>query len=243
MKVNFREASRRGILCVPEALREMDTFCYKVLDTNEAKVYDLRMGSVKPIREQPIAMHEHALDHLRYIRETMEDTAAFTAVPGFGGIAMGATALFAALVAAQQPTPARWLAVWLVEGTTALAIGLFSMVRKSRHVQERLLSRPGRKFALGLFPPMLAAALLTLVLYRSGLVPLLPGTWLLLYGVGVTGAGAFSVRVVPAMGMCFIVLGGLALFAPPAWGNWLLAAGFGGLHSVFGILIARRYGG
>ena len=54
---------------------------------------------------------------------------------------------------------------------------------------------------------MLAAALLTVVLYRAGLRSLLPGVWLLLYGVGVVAAGAFSVKVVPAMGFCFIGLG------------------------------------
>jgi hypothetical protein len=201
------------------------------------------VGKVEPIREQPVAMHEHALDQLRYIRETMEGAASFTAVPGFGGIAMGATALFAALVAAQQPTQTRWLATWLIEGGAALVIGLYSMIRKSRSVQERLLSRSGRKFTLGLFPPMFAAALLTAVLYPAGLFDLLPGVWLLLYGVGVAAGGAFSVRIVPLMGACFMALGAAALFLPPACGNWLLAAGFGGLHTVFGILIARRYGG
>jgi hypothetical protein len=201
------------------------------------------MGSVKPIRSEPVAMHAHAMDHLRYIRETMEGAAGFTAVPGFGGIAMGATALFAALVAAGQPTTGSWLAVWLAEGALALAIGVFSLARKARSVQIPLLSRPGRKFALGLFPPMLAAALLTLVLYRAGLPALLPGVWLLMYGVGVVAGGAFSVRVVPAMGLCFVGLGAVALFSPIGWGNWLLAAGFGGLHTVFGIVIARRYGG
>ncbi len=198
---------------------------------------------MEPIRERPVAMHERAMDHLRYIRETMEGAAPFTAVPGFGGIGMGATALFAAMVAAHQPTPGRWLAVWLIEGAVALAIGLLAMVRKARSVKEPLLSRPGRKFALGLFPPMFTAALLTLVLYRAGDTALLPGVWLLLYGVGVVAAGTFSVRVVPAMGASFMALGVAALAAPAAWGNWLLAAGFGGLHTGFGIVIARRHGG
>lgn len=188
-------------------------------------------------------MDAHALDHLRYIRETMEGAASFTAVPGFGGIAMGATALFAALAAAAQPTIDRWLAIWLVEGLLALVIGVFSLARKARNVQIPLFSRPGRKFALGLAPPMFTAALLTLVLYRAGLTAALPGVWLLMYGVGVVAAGAFSVKVVPAMGFCFIGLGAAALFSPAGWGNWLLAAGFGGLHTVFGIVIARRYGG
>ena len=115
--------------------------------------------------------------------------------------------------------------------------------RKARSVGVALLGRPGRKFALGLAPPMFMAALLTLVLYREQGVSLLPGLWLLCYGVGVVAAGTFSVRVVPAMGFCFIALGTAAVLLPPWWGNWLLAAGFGGLQTFFGAVIARRYGG
>ncbi len=101
--------------------------------------YHRAMASVKPIRSrtsEPVAMHDHAMDHLQYIRETMEGAAAFTAVPGFGGIGMGATALFAALVAAHQPTTERWLAVWLAEGVAALAIGIYAMARKARGVRD-----------------------------------------------------------------------------------------------------------
>lgn len=204
------------------------------------------MGSVHPIRREPAApveIHAHAMDSIRFIRETMESAAAFTAVPGKGGVAMGLTAVAAAVIAARQPDGDRWLATWLVEGFLAFVVGVLAMAQKARAAGTSLLSRPGRKFGLGLAPPMLAAGLLTLVLYRAGLNGLMPGTWLLLYGVGVTAAGAFSVRVVPSMGFCFMAVGAAALFAPVAWGNWLLAAGFGGLHIVFGTLIAWRYGG
>lgn len=189
------------------------------------------------------SLQGRATDNLRFIRDTMERAAAFTAVPGWGGVLMGTTALFAAFVAARQPSAAGWLSVWLAEAALAFAIGAIEMVRKARHLQVPLLNGPGRKFALGLLPPFATGGLLTLALYRTGSIEQIPGVWLLLYGTGVVCGGAFSVRVVPAMGLCFMSLGAVALLGPAAWGNWLLAAGFGLVQIAFGVVIVRRYGG
>ncbi len=192
---------------------------------------------------EPVALHTRAMDNLEFIRETMEEAGSFTAVPGRGGVAMGITALGAALVASRQSSFERWLVTWLVAATLALAIGAVTMVHKARAADAGVLTGPGRKFALSLCPPLAAGAVLTLVLYRAGLFAALPGAWLLLYGAGVVTGGAFSVRIVPAMGLGFMALGAAALFSPPAWGNWFLAAGFGGLQVIFGLIITRRYGG
>src|SRR5207253_2661806 len=189
------------------------------------------------------ALHDRAMDNLRYIRETMERASAFTAVPGWGQVAIGATALAATYLAAQQPNAKAWLLTWLTEAIIALLISGWSMDRKARATGTPLLSGPGRKVAFSLSPPMAVGALLTVVLFRAGLTNAIPGMWLLLYGTGVVTGGMFSVSVVPVMGICFMVLGAVGLFAPAVWGNWLLAAGFGGLHMVFGIIIARKYGG
>jgi hypothetical protein len=191
----------------------------------------------------PVQLHDRAEENLRFIRDTMERAGAFTAVPGWGGVAMGITALVATWVAARQPTAERWLLAWVAEGWLAFAIGGIAMVRKAAAGNTSLLSGPGRRFVLSYAPPILVGAILTAAAFRAGLTGLLPGIWLLLYGTAVVTGGAFSVRVVPVMGLCFITLGTVALFAPPAWGGALMAAGFGGLHIGFGALIARRYGG
>lgn len=199
---------------------------------------------MQPARKAaPIPIHQHALENLKFIRDTMERASPFTAVPGWGGLAMGLTALVAAIVAAFQTDTQTWLAVWLIEAFVAIGIGCYSMHRKSVAAGEPLLSGPARKFALSFAPPLLAGALLTGVLYTKGQAELLPGLWLILYGTGVITGGAFSVRLIPVMGASFVGLGAVCLFSPPAWGNWFLLAGFGAMHMLFGLVIARRYGG
>jgi len=125
----------------------------------------------------------------------------------------------------------------------AVAILAPAAAAKSRRVGSQFLSGPGRRFTLSFAPPVIVGALLTLALVKAGLYGLLPGMWLLLYGTAIVTGGAFSVRVVPVMGLCLIALGAAALFAPAAWGDLFLATGFGGAHAGFGLWIALRYGG
>lgn len=194
-------------------------------------------------------LHGQAMDNLRYIRETMERASSFTAVPGWGGVAIGVTALAASWLAGRfggagfGGSGHRWMMVWWWELPLALAIGGVAMKRKARAARLKLLSGPGRKFTLSLAPPLVAGAALSLALARAGAHGVLPGLWLLLYGAGVVTGGAFSVRVVPVMGLSFMGLGLLALLLPVGWGNLLMATGFGGVHILFGLIIARRHGG
>ncbi len=197
----------------------------------------------QPRPDPPPALHERAMDNLRYIRETMERSTAFTGIPGWGEVAIGATALVAAVVAAYQPVFKVWVAVWVVEGLISLLIAGWSMDRKARAVNMPLMSGPGRKAVFSLSPPLIAGAVLTIVLWRAELRSAIPGVWLLLYGTGVITGGMFSVPVVPLMGLCFMIFGAAALFSPPEFANWFMAAGFGGLHLIFGVIVARKYGG
>lgn len=204
------------------------------------------MATICPPRtraSEPAARRAVALDDLRFIRETISRSTSFTSVPGWGQVGMGLTGLCAAVLAPRLGSERAWLLGWLAAAVVAALCGGTATVLKARVAGESLLSGPGRKMLLGFAPPAGAGALLTLVIDRAGEYDILPGLWLLLYGAGVITGGAYSVRALPVMGVCFLALGCLALFAPAGWHAALLAAGFGGLHIGFGLLIARRHGG
>ena len=193
--------------------------------------------------EEPPALHDRAMDNLQFIRDTMERAGAFTAVPGWGGVAIGVTALATTYVAREQATFNGWMAVWFGEAVIALAISAWTVRRKALRAGVPLLSGPGRRFALNFAPPMLVGGILTLVLFRAGLFAAIPGVWLLLYGTGIVAGGAFSVPVVPAHGVLLMLTGTVALFTPAAWRDYFMAFGFGLLQITLGYVIARRYGG
>ncbi len=193
--------------------------------------------------QRPLALHDRAMDNLRFIRETMERSASFTAVSGWGGIVMGLIALLASLAARSVRSDTAWLGVWMGAALFSFSVAVVAMARKARAAGMPLLSGPGRKFAWNVTPPLVVGGLLTLALFEAGATELLPGTWLLLYGTGVVTGGAFSVRIVPLMGLAFMLTGVAALFGPAGWGDAFMAAGFGGLHILFGIVIWRKYGG
>jgi hypothetical protein len=192
---------------------------------------------------EPIRLEDRAAADLSFIRDTMARAGTVTSVPGWGGVAMGVTALAAAWIAARQGSYVEWLMVWLGEAIVALGLGGVAMVRKAELSRTPLLTGAGRAFIRAFVPPILAGSLLTILFYRSGLIPRLPGVWLLLYGTAVTTAGSHSIRVVPILGASFMLLGALAFFSPESWGSAYMALGFGVLHIGFGLLIARRYGG
>lgn len=198
---------------------------------------------IYPGDTDPISLPDRAMENLQFIRQTMERATAYTGVSGTGQVLVGITALLAAWASAQQGLVAHWLFVWLAEVVLALGVSGAMMYKKARKLHLPLWSETVRRFLLSFTPPMLAGAVLTAVLYQHSLGELIPGLWLVLYGTAVIAGGTYSVQIVPVMGFCFMLLGVLALLGPASWGQWLLATGFGGLHIVFGLWIAKKYGG
>ena len=191
----------------------------------------------------PLPLHDRAMDNLSFIRGAIERAGSFTAVSGKGQFAVGLTALAAAWVAAGRTTRREWVWVWIAEALVALLLSAWAIARKAKTAELPLFTGASRKFALSFGLPIAVGALLTPPLLDSGVSDRIPGVWLALYGTGIVTGGLFSVAAVPVMGACFVLLGAAALYGPPAWGDALMAAGFGGLHMAFGVAIARRYGG
>jgi hypothetical protein len=198
----------------------------------------------------PQPLRDRALDNLQYIRSTMERAGSFTAVPGWGMVVLGVTALAASAYAGSLPvapvygaSQSRWLWVWMFEALLGAGLGVTALLYKAMRSGDAIIRGPARRFGLGVLPPFIVGALLTYALWQAHQLALLPPVWLLCYGAGIMTGGAFSMRIVPVMGICFMILGAAALFAPAGWQAWLLAGGFGGLHILFGLIIARRYGG
>ncbi len=197
---------------------------------------------IRPSESSPIRIDSHAVENIRFIRETMERSAVFTSLSGWGAVAMGITALVAAPIASRQPNVETWLGVWLTAALVAAGAGAFTIARKNAKTVAHNLTRPAWNFVQSLFPSLLAGAVLTLVLYRAGQTGAIAGTWMLLYGSGIVTAGTVSVRVIPVMGLCFMGIGVVSLFVPAGWADVLMATAFGGLHVVFGLVILRKYG-
>ncbi len=202
------------------------------------------MNALPSLRRRPPApLEQHALEEIRFIRDTMERATSWTAFPGWGLVVIGVTAATVAALAARAPSSAAWIQTWLAEAVLAVGVGTAAMAFKARRMGSAPFSPGWRRFALSFSLALAAGLVLTVALARAHETDLLPGLWMLLYGVGIRTAGAFSVAPVRVMGYAFMLTGIVALFTPPGWRDALMAVSFGALHVGFGAWIARRHGG
>jgi hypothetical protein len=185
-----------------------------------------------------VNLDTHAMATLGYIRDSM-DAAGGVVVPGSAGIVMGIVGLGATALSLIQPVAVHWFAIWLAAAPIAAVVGALLMARSASLVSFIGARKPGRKLLLGLMPSLFAGAVMTGVLWKANYLGAAPGIWLLLYGCALISAGVFTKVIVRWMGGCFVALGVLALLMPQASQIPLLGLGFGGLHIIFGVLIAR----
>jgi hypothetical protein len=183
-------------------------------------------------------LDSHAAATLRYIRASMEGAVSL-AVPGSAGIALGVLAFITAAISSAPGLSDYWLGIWLGASLIGAGVGGTLVVRESSLRSLRLIGTPLRKFVLCLTPSLFAAVIMTAVLWSSGDLHAIPGTWLLLYGCALITASSATTRTIGVLGGCFALLGLIAFLLPDRLQILMLAAGFGGLHIVFGFVIGR----
>lgn len=184
---------------------------------------------------------DQAKETLEFIRRTMESASTFTPVSGWGLVGVGVVGLIAATLAWSGGIPAD-LRVWIPAALVSVVLNGAATAIKAHGQHVPMWSGAFRKLAWVMTPALAAGAVLTLALVRQDVTGLLPGTWLALYGAGVTAGGTFSVRAIRWMGLALLTLGATALVRPEL-GLALLGAGFGGLHIAIGFDIVWRHGG
>ena len=200
-----------------------------------------------------VYMHERAMENLGFIRDALERSTPFTSVSGWGLVGMGLYSIGGGWVASLRLNAGWWIDCWVTVGIGGFLMGLVAMIWKMKQEPRPARMHALRHFASSLFPPIVAGAVLTEVFYEHHLSNLLSGMWLMLYGAGVTTGGAFSVRILPVMGLQFMALGTLSFYSPvtlqyPLLGtlrasDLYMMLGFGVFHILFGATIIKKYGG
>src|SRR3954467_12692131 len=104
------------------------------------------MTTVRQLRPEPppelSSLHGRAMDNLAFIRDTMEAAGSFTAVSGWGIVAVGVLAIIAAVVASMKKSASDAINVWLVAAVLSPTIAMWAMVRKARSAKMPLLTGP-----------------------------------------------------------------------------------------------------
>ena len=181
-----------------------------------------------------VQLDSHAIATLRYIRSSME-SAASVVVPGSAGIVMGMVGVAAASLALTPGFTSYWIEIWLGAAVLAACAGTALLLRPVSERGVSLRGAPLQKFALCLCPSLVAGALITVALFQSHSLNLIPGTWLLLYGAALASASVPTTRMLLLMGTLFGVLGIIAFFVSHLLQMLTLGLGFGGVHFAFGI--------
>jgi hypothetical protein len=111
---------------------------------------------------------------------------------------------------------------WSAIGAAGLLVGMGAAARSYLFREDDFERRRTRRVMGQFLPCVLAGGLLTLALSRTGaFVPLLPGVWAVVFGLGVVAVRPHLPRAVGLIGVGYVLAGGLLLAwrpaEPPGW--------------------------
>jgi hypothetical protein len=182
-------------------------------------------------------MNQHEAEQtLSVIRTLMERGTRYTNLSGHAGIAAGALALAGALARVWFHTP--FLTTWMCVLVAACGSTVLFTAAMARANGEPVWTRQAQTVTLALAPSVATVLILTVVLARAGQEVLLPGIWMLLWGVGALAMSFFTPRVLSNLGLTFLAAGALTLLAGLQNDAWTMGLTFGAIHLLYGALLA-----
>lgn len=172
---------------------------------------------------------------LAVIRTLMERGTQYTHLSGHAGIAAGGLTLLGSFLRMRFNTP--FLPTWLGVLVAASASTILFTAALHRANGEPLWTRQARTVTFALLPSLVAALIFTAVLSRVGQQALLPGVWMLMWGVGALGMSFFTPRVISALGATFLAAGTVTLVTGITNDALAMALTFGAIHLAYGTIL------
>ncbi len=172
---------------------------------------------------------------LTLIRGLMERSTRYTNLSGHAGIAAGVSTLVGCALRMWFNTP--FLSTWIGVLIAATAASVYYTAAMARANGEPPWSRQAQTVALAFTPAFVAGLVLTAVLAQVGQAPLLPGVWMLLWGVGALAMSLFTPRAFCLLGVAFMAAGSFTLLTRPANDVLTMGLSFGGIHLAYGTIL------
>jgi hypothetical protein len=172
---------------------------------------------------------------LETIRTLMERGTRYTNLSGHAGMAAGCCALMGCALRGWFGTP--FVATWMGVLVAACAACVWFTMRMAAANGEPLWTRQARTVTLALLPSLVSALVLTVVLARVGQERILPGVWMLLWGVGALAISFFTPWVMSALGVTFMAAGMVALLTTPTSDVLTMGITFGLIHLIYGFAL------
>jgi hypothetical protein len=172
---------------------------------------------------------------LGVIRTLMERGTRYTNLSGNAGVAAGTLALLGCALRLWLNTP--FLLTWIGVLLAACGAIVYFTAEMARANGEPFWTRQARTVVLALTPALICALVMTAVLARVGQETLLPGVWMLLWGVGALAMSFFTPRMISLLGVAFMVAGTATLIAGPVSDSLAMGLTFGAIHLAYGIVL------
>lgn len=199
---------------------------------------------------------EDIIKNINYMKEVVESSNRYTNLSGIAGILCGILALIgfgltsyyigSIKIHDRLPELDNLLntgIIWIAVFGLAILTQVIFTIRKAKKMEILPWSKLSRQILFVLIPSLLAGILLTIYLIQTEEILAIPPTWILLYGLGVSSAGMFSVLAVRLLGWAFIITSIFPLFICPEYGLVFMALTFGVYHIIYGLVIYVKYKG